>query len=67
MNISEAWNNPAISNEECLRIMRKKRAEIEHAVASGNHRLGTDKALEVINDMIFSLEKLIDLSGGNDE
>ena len=67
MNVNDAWNNPAVSDDECLQVLRFKKAEIEHAQASGNHRLGTDKALEAINDMIFSLEKLIDLSGGNDE
>lgn len=67
MNVQDAWNNPAVSDDECLRVLRFKKAEIEAAKLSGNTRLGTDKALEVINDMIFSLEQLIDLSGGNDE
>ena len=63
----DAWNNPAVSDEECLSLIRKRRDELHQANLAGNCRIGADKAIQVLDDMIFSLEARINVSGGTDE
>ena len=65
--VMDAWNNPAVSDEECLNILRAKRDRLIHDKESCNGRMGNDKAIECLNDMIVALEGLINVSGGKDE
>ena len=65
--IMRAWNNASVSDEECLSLIRKRRDELHQANMAGNCRIGADKAIQVLDDMIFSLEARINVSGGKDE
>ena len=53
--VADAWNNPAVSDEECLSLIRKRREELHQANLAGNCRIGADKAIQVLDDMISAL------------
>ena len=65
--VMDAWNKSCSQRRRVFVTDPQTPRRTASANLAGNCRIGADKAIQVLDDMIFSLEARINVSGGKDE